>query len=243
MSQPQAPTRIKAHSKPRSFRSRFIISIGILLVLAGIVVGWFLWQESYGTNVPVAQKQTTAVQQLKAQFGEKTTAAAPTTAKPRIPVMNPPVTEKVAYGEPFGLLRIPELDNPDGTYEKALIQGSDGSVLDTYGIGHYEKTEMPGAVGNVALAGHRNGHGALFNRVQELKAGDPIYIETKLGTYTYKVTSQKTVSPTDTGVLLPVPEQPGVKATKRLLTLTTCGDWNDQVRVITYAEYADFSAR
>lgn len=49
---------------------------------------------------------------------------------------------------------------------------------------------MPGQLGNAAIAGHRTTYGAPFNRLDELKIGDEIRIETLWGgNYLYRVTA------------------------------------------------------
>ncbi len=46
-------------------------------------------------------------------------------------------------------------------------------------------TAMPGAVGNVAVAGHRQTHGAVLDNIDTLVPGDRIYVQTRDGYYVY----------------------------------------------------------
>jgi sortase A len=55
----------------------------------------------------------------------------------------------------------------------------------------------------------------LFNRLDELTAGDKVVVETKDNTYTYIVRKNLIVSPEDADVLKNDPE-------KKLITLVTC---------------------
>jgi sortase A len=84
------------------------------------------------------------------------------------------------------------------------------------GIGHVPGTAVPGQAGNCALAGHRNyAFKKLFNRLDELVAGDEVRITTKKEELTYKVTGSKVVTPDDVSVLK------GSKD-KNIITLITC---------------------
>jgi sortase A len=58
-------------------------------------------------------------------------------------------------------------------------------------------------------------------------------IETRLNDYTYRVTGEQRVLPTDLGVLDPVPGHPGQRPAQRLITLITCDPaWTGTHRVI-----------
>ncbi|MDK6351097.1 sortase domain-containing protein, partial [Bifidobacterium scardovii] len=75
-----------------------------------------------------------------------------------------------------------------------------------HGLGHYQDTQMPGQVGNFAVAGHRNGYGQPLGDVDKLQEGDPIIIRTKDYWYVYQYTRHKIVPPTDIYVIAPNPE-------------------------------------
>jgi sortase A len=99
--------------------------------------------------------------------------------------------------------------------------GVDQAVLPDVGVadlrkgpGHYPQTPLPGEPGNAAIAGHRTTYGAPFNRLDELVAGDDIEVTTLAGSFLYRVTEMKVVSPKQVSVLDPTPEPN--------LTLTTC---------------------
>lgn len=81
---------------------------------------------------------------------------------------------------------------------------------------------MFGAIGNVALAGHREGYGAPLGDVSRFEAGDEIIIRTTQYWYVYSYQSYQIVLPSQTQVIDPVPNQPGAMPTERLMTLTTC---------------------
>ena len=103
-----------------------------------------------------------------------------------------------------------------------MVEGTDAAQLARHGLGRYTNTQMPGQLGNFAIAGHRNGYGQPLGDVDKLQEGDPIVVRTQDYWYVYTYTSHKIVEPTDADVIDPVPEQPGAKADKRRITLTTC---------------------
>ncbi len=57
----------------------------------------------------------------------------------------------------------------------------------TKGPAHYGGTQLPGEVGNFAMAGHRVGKGEPFLNLDKLKAGDPVIVETATTWFVYRV--------------------------------------------------------
>jgi sortase A len=135
----------------------------------------------------------------------------------------------VATGQPFAFITIPAF----GPHWKfTLIQGTALAQLDL-SPGHVPGTQWPGQVGNFAVAGHRVTAGNPFWSLPSLRPGDLVDIETEDNDYTYKVTGQQTVLPTDLGVLDPVPGHPGQRPTQRRITLITCNPaWTGTHRVV-----------
>lgn len=132
-------------------------------------------------------------------------------------------------GEPFAFVRIPAF-GPHWRF--TLIQGTAMAQLDV-SPGHVPGTQWPGQVGNFAVAGHRVTAGNPFWSLPSLRPGDLVYIQTKLYNFTYRVSGERLVLPTDLGVLAPVPDHPGRHPTKRLITLITCDPaWTGTHRVI-----------
>ncbi|PPQ46822.1 class C sortase [Paenibacillus peoriae] len=81
---------------------------------------------------------------------------------------------------------------------------------------HMPETGTLGQAGNAAIAAHRaRTSGRLFNRLNELKIGDKIVVNTRGSQYVYSVYSLKVVDPTDVSVLKSFKKQ-------KLLTLITC---------------------
>jgi sortase A len=130
-----------------------------------------------------------------------------------------------------GRLYIPKLDK-----EWVVVNGVRPEDI-KYAPGHYPKTALPGQIGNFSVAGHRIQK--IFWRIDELKPGDVVGVETKDYWFTYKVIGQEIVKPTAVEVVAPVPDKPGVAPTQKLLTLTTCNPkFNNYQRLIVHAQLA-----
>ena len=61
-------------------------------------------------------------------------------------------------------------------------------------VGHIPGTALPGNVGNVGLAGHRD---TFFRVLRNIRRDDTIELETTTGTYRYVVHSTRIVTPRD----------------------------------------------
>ena len=93
-------------------------------------------------------------------------------------------------------ISIPEID-----MEWRVREGTDSRTL-KQGPGFYIGSALPGETGTCVVAGHRTTYGAPFNRLDELVEGDEILIETAGNEiFTYLVTGQEAVLPTDLSVL------------------------------------------
>ena len=60
---------------------------------------------------------------------------------------------------------------------------------------------MPGAQGNVVVAGHRVSKHQVFLRINELVIGDEIIYETDDGRFIYAVTDMQVIEPTDLWII------------------------------------------
>lgn len=91
-----------------------------------------------------------------------------------------------------------------------VLQGSDDETL-RLGVGHIETTPLPGATGNVAIAGHRD---SFFRPLQHVQIGDDVWLDNIEQHVHYRVSWFRVVSPYEVSVIGP--------ATEPLLTLVTC---------------------
>jgi sortase A len=137
--------------------------------------------------------------------------------------------QKPVAGQPVARLYIPRLH-----LKWAVIEGVTQADL-RKGPGHYPKTDDPGDVGNVGIAGHRLP--GVFWNLDRLRKGDPIVVETRSGWYVYRVRRLRVVVPTRVEVIAHNPIAPKRPATRRLLTLTTCNPkFNNYQRLVVQAE-------
>jgi len=116
-----------------------------------------------------------------------------------------PVSIIPPEGETIGEISIERLG-----LSAMVMQGESETVL-RHAVGHLADTALPGEVGNVVLAGHRDG---FFRPLKNVRVGDAITIKTRTREFQYVVESTSVVPPSDISVL-----EPG---DGRILTLITC---------------------
>ena len=69
-------------------------------------------------------------------------------------------------------------------------------------------------------------------------------VETPDGWYTYRFRNLEYVRPDGVQVLLPVPQQPEVQATDKLITMTTCSPrFGSTERAIAYGVFESYTPR
>ncbi len=192
-------------------RLRWLLrGLGQLLITAGVVVLLFCVYELKVTNLYTEQQQKTLDTQLAREWA----------TPPLPPVRKPDQVRLAAFDDGAGIARI-YLPTLGRDQVHVVVEGVTHEDLKK-GPGHYPGTAVPGAVGNMVVSGHRTTYGAPFNRLDELRPGDAVVIETRTFFFTYRVTGTTIVSPDALGETDPVPNHPGQVATQRLLTLTTC---------------------
>jgi sortase A len=196
---------------------------GELMITFGLVVLLFAGYEVFGNSAKVQDEQNSLDDALAQQWNDPTVgpSAAPDKIGPAAPGKNL-----------VGRLYIPKLDK-----QWVVVNGVRPADI-RYAPGHYPDTALPGEVGNFSVAGHRIRK--IFWRLDELNSGDVIGVETRDSWYVYKVTRRVVVLPSAIEVVAPVPGKPRAKATKAMLTLTTCNPkFNNYERLIVHAELAE----
>ncbi|MDI3384799.1 class E sortase [Streptomyces sp. B-S-A8] len=194
------------------------ISVGVLMLL---FVAYQLWW----TNVRASQQAGHEASSLQESWASG--KRAPGTFEP---------------GQGFAIMHIPRLD-----VVVPVAEGIDKErVLDRGLVGHYGKgalkTAMPSAKqGNFAVAGHRNTHGEPFRYVNQLEKGDQIVVETQDKYYVYAMQSiLPQTSPSNTGVLDPIPKGSGFTEPGRYITLTTCTpEFTSTYRMIVWGKMVE----
>jgi sortase A len=195
-----------------------------------LFLGWQLWFNPIVSTFA----QTVTAQQNSNEWAEPVAANAPAN-----PTGNddPIVTAQPADRETFANLIVPRFGDD---FKRPIAEGISYSVLNSssLGLGHYPGTGLPGGVGNFALASHRTAFGGAFHTIDELRVGDPIYVETKDGWYRYIFRDLEYVRDTGIGVILPVPQRADATPTDRFITLTTCNPvFSSAERIIAYGVF------
>ncbi|AXO32408.1 sortase family protein [Micromonospora sp. B006] len=201
---------------------------GELLITFGLVVLLFAGYEIWGKAVIVEAHQSDLNSQLAQEWGADPTVAPTTgpTVKPKPP----------ANGKPVAGLYIPKFDK-----HWVVVEGVTPNDI-RYAPGRYPDSAMPGEVGNFSVAGHRIR--STFWRLDELKTGDAIVVETRTDWLVYRVYQQRIVKPSQVEVVAPVPGKPGQKPTEKLLTLTTCNPkFDNYQRLIIHARLDTVQAK
>lgn len=106
----------------------------------------------------------------------------------------------------LGVIKIPRLE-----VSEHLLEGTDRQLR--YGVGHLTGTAAVGAVGNAALAAHRN---LSFRYLDLLRSGDDVILTVGKDTFTYEVYDSFEVEPDELWVLN------AVEGETHTLTLITC---------------------
>lgn len=121
-------------------------------------------------------------------------------------------------------IRIPKID-----LEWIVNEGVDTKTLKE-GPGHIPETPLPGDAGRCTISGHRTTYGAPFNKIDTLKNGDLIYLETIEGElFIYAVTELEIVKPKDVYIL--------EGTNKKELLLTSCyPEYSASERIILISE-------
>ncbi|MDX3595733.1 class E sortase [Streptomyces sp. ID03-2B] len=231
-----------------------VVTLGVVLLL--LVVHQLWW-----TNREARADAGRTVQSLQREWGEPGPELAPAPgpdpgggegaldAEPRpsasgraaeaapAPAARPRTAPR--WDQAYAVLRIPRI----GLTAPVAEGTSKGGVLDRGYVGHYARTAQAGQAGNFALAGHRNTHGEPFRRIDRLRSGDRITVETRDAVYTYTVGKRLArTAPSDSGVIAPVPRSNittsvGYSEPGHYLTLTTCTpEFSSRYRLVVWGK-------
>jgi sortase A len=232
--------------------SKVVGVFGELLITAGVLVLLFLgWQFSLN-GIMLSNQQASDADSLSQTWASETPttaapsptpseSAAPSTA-PTFQYGEPPALAVPSNAQEFAVMYVPRFGSD---FKKTIAEGVDPrTVLNNGGGGHYPGTQMPGQVGNFAVAAHRDGWGSPFLKINELQVGDSIYVETQDGWYTYTFRGLEYVTPFGVGVIDPVPQVAGAAPTDRIITLTSCNPlYIASERIIAYGVLTNWQPR
>lgn len=175
-----------------------LTTVSTLLVVGGVVVG------GYAIN---------QIEEMNAYSGSSALSKqvlpelAPSSLKLDASVKPQDIYNQVNVhrGDYIGKITIPNLKQTLPIY-----QGTETAQL-KMGIGHYEKSVLPGVADNSVLSGHRD---SVFSQLGKLKVGEFVTVETVAGKFTYKISGFRIVGANDRTVIVPTKTA--------VLTLTTC---------------------
>jgi sortase A len=201
--------------------------LGKGLIATGLLLFGFVAYQLWGTGIETARAQRALSAEFEQLLVEPSPPpTAPPTTSPESPQATPPTIalRQVGLGDPLARLEIPRISVDD-----IVVVGVGSSELQL-GPGHFPDTVPPGHLGNAAIAGHRTSYGQPFRNVDRLEPGDEIRATTPDGTYTYRVTQTRIVSPSDYFVVLTTnPEE-------AQLTLISCHPvWSTAQRIVVSA--------
>lgn len=210
--------------------------LGELLVTAGVLILLFLGWQLWWNDAILASQQSDAASDLSSEWDAEARADASDAPPPAPEEYGDPVVDPTEYGngDAFGVMYVPRFG--EGS-QRGIAEGVGLDVLNSHrlGVGHYPETQMPGEVGNFAIAAHRSAYGGGMHEIEQLQLGDGIFIQTRDGWYTYRFRDLEYVTPETVEVLAPVPHHPDLTATDRIITLTSCNPlYSTAERIIAY---------
>lgn len=225
------------HTKRLGVGWQIIGIIAELLITAAVIcalyIVWLFWWTGVQSEHTQAEtrESTTSTWTQPAQRGSGTAIAK---EQPGDPPVQPASANE---GDLVAEVYIPRFGNQ---WVRNIVQGTSLEQLNKHGMGHYDNSQMPGAIGNFAFAGHRAGYGSPLADIDKLQTGDAIIIRTQDYWYVYRYTRHLVVLPTETQVVAANPDDPGSAPIKRMLTMTTCTPRYSTPthRWIAYAEFA-----
>lgn len=204
------PREVTAPERGRREGGTAAGTAGRVMSIAGLVlVAFFLYQvtgsaivhrrsqqvllERFEANAAVAAYNPAAAAAAASDAGAAPSGllgeaeADPADAEPELI----PAAEAPDPGEPVAILQIPDID-----VEEVVVQGTGPAQL-RQGPGHLRGTPMPGEPGNVGIAGSRLANGGPFRHLDELDAGDEIFVTSPVGRFTYEVERVRRVADGD----------------------------------------------
>ena len=176
-----------------------ILAAGLLLIGASLLLNYLQYSTSSravkefkedltineAVTVTESGANVTVLDAQKPSFEEKELST------PKFTKETPASTNDALY-----VLRIPRIDSEN------LVREGVGKAVLRDALGHDPRTSYIGEGGNCVIAGHRNySFGKFFNRLNEVEIGDEIYVDAPEGTYNYRVTEVKVVTPDQVEIL------------------------------------------
>jgi len=171
-----------------------LIALGALALLDAAVT--LVWQEPISALIATIRQDhlsgdlRTAERAAPTPLERRTLASLPT-ERARIAFLASELERRSRDGAAVGRIVIPRVG---ANY--VVVDGTDTADLIS-GPGIYRETRFPGIPGTTAIAGHRTTYLAPFREINFLKPGNHILLYMPYAHFTYTVTGQRVVSPSD----------------------------------------------
>ena len=172
----------------------------LLLIAGGLVLAYPFWSAAYAQvqqsrlDSTYRQQSAAFIQDINANQDTRPRRVSDEELVRRLAVL---YGKKLRSGDPVGRLIIPriKLDRlvQQGVGGKMALDPEGDTALLRNGPVHYGITPLPGAGEPFAVAGHRTTYGAPFYKLDKLRAGDPIYVDTPYARFRYAVAKTTTV--------------------------------------------------
>lgn len=176
-------------------------TLSIVLILAGALVlvdagVTLVWQEPLSALYAKFRQDSLsgrlrAAEQATPTLIERRALASLPDERRRIAFLASALRRRAGDGSPVGRIEIPRIG---ASY--VVVKGTDTSDLES-GPGIYSETSFPGVAGTTAIAGHRTTYLAPFRHIDSLRQGSRILLNMPYAHFTYTVTGERVVAPTD----------------------------------------------
>jgi sortase A len=186
--------------RPPRRRRRLVLDISSVLILSGLLLlldagVTLVWQEPVTAAIGLVARSTVDKRFLNYQTAplsviDRDALAGLRSRRERIAYLARREQRQLQTGDAVGQIQMPKIG---AGY--TIVEGTDEQSLEK-GPGHYPATGLPGMGQTVAVAGHRTTYLAPFEQINELVAGDKIFVTMPYGRFTYQVQYQKIVPPT-----------------------------------------------
>jgi len=198
---PSPGTALVASSDGHVRVARLLRVAAVLLVLAGLLAlldaaATLLWQEPISALYAIIEQDKLSgdlrrVERAPPTPLERRTLASLADQGARIAFLAGELERHVGDGSAVGRIVIPRVH---ANY--VVVNGTDTEDLKS-GPGIYTETSFPGIPGTTAIAGHRTTYLAPFRNIDLLEPGSHILLFMPYAHFTYTVTAQRVVAPTD----------------------------------------------
>jgi sortase A len=191
--------------------------LGTGLIVVGVAILAYVGVQYWQNRAPASPHWNAA------QKSQGSRIAAAYSGRQKVAIPKSLVRAAPAGSEPALRMVIPKIGVDAPVVQTAPVSGV-WEVAD-WSVGHLSTTPNPGGLGNGAYSAHDDIKGEIFKRLGELSPGDQILLYTQHSVYTYAVTNELTVDPSDVSVLAPTKSS--------TVTLISCVPyWVDTQRLI-----------